>query len=98
MPQFIGPLSVVDPMLADHAEAVVREAVGNAVRHANAREVFVSVRVEDALCIDVVDDGRGFAESGLGDLRYRAEQADGVFSIGDAGGGGTALHWSASLP
>jgi two-component system, NarL family, sensor histidine kinase DevS len=99
--KFSGPLSVVDPMLADHAEAVVREAVGNAVRHANAREVLVSVRVEDALCIDVVDDGRGltepFAESGLGDLRYRAEQANGVFSIGDAGGGGTALHWSAPL-
>ena len=32
--QFVGPLSVVDAALADHAEAVVREAVSNAVRHA----------------------------------------------------------------
>ena len=32
--QFVGPLSVVEADLADHAEAVVREAVSNAVRHA----------------------------------------------------------------
>src|SRR5262249_10756570 len=34
--QFVGPLSVVDGPLADHAEAVVREAVSNVVRHAEA--------------------------------------------------------------
>ena len=34
--QYVGPLSVVDAALADHAEAVVREAVSNAVRHADA--------------------------------------------------------------
>jgi signal transduction histidine kinase len=34
--QFSGPLSVVDATLADHAEAVVKEALSNAVRHAEA--------------------------------------------------------------
>ena len=37
-----GPLSVVDAALADHAAAVVREAVSNVVRHAGARSVTVS--------------------------------------------------------
>ncbi|MCV7257536.1 GAF domain-containing sensor histidine kinase [Mycobacterium shimoidei] len=99
--QFIGPLSVVDAALADDAEAVVREAVSNAVRHANATEVSVEVRVEDDLCIDVVDNGRGITgpvtESGLANLRHRAEKARGEFSVTAAPGGGTAVHWSAPL-
>lgn len=99
--QFVGPLSVVDAGLAEHAEAVVREAVSNAVRHANATEVIIDVRVEDELSIDVVDNGRGIAgqvtESGLANLRHRAKDAGGEFSIADAAGGGTALHWSAPL-
>lgn len=100
--QFVGPLSVVDSELADHAEAVVREAVSNAVRHANATEVTVDVRVEDELGIDVVDNGCGISEtiteSGLANLRHRAEEAGGEFTVTKAAGGGTALHWSAPLP
>lgn len=99
--QFVGPLSVVDAGLADDAEAVVREAVSNAVRHANATEVSVEVRVEDELCIDVVDNGRGITgpvtESGLANLRHRAERANGEFIVTPAPGGGTAVHWSAPL-
>src|SRR3954469_12142001 len=51
--QFVGPLSVVGASLADHAEAVVREAVSNAVRHANATTLTVSVLVEDEFVIQV---------------------------------------------
>ncbi len=99
--QYAGPLSVVGAGLADHAEAVVREALSNAVRHADATEVSINVRVEDELRIDVVDNGGGISghvtESGLANLRHRASAADGRFSVGDAAGGGTALHWSAPL-
>lgn len=100
--QFVGPLSVIDAGLAEDAEAVVREAVSNAVRHANASEISVDVKVEDELSIDVVDNGRGIAgpvtESGLANLRHRAEEAGGEFRVGNADGGGTALHWSVPLP
>ena len=58
---YVGPLSVVDAGLADHAEAVVREAVSNAVRHSAARTLTITVRVEDELLIEVVDDGCGHA-------------------------------------
>jgi two-component system, NarL family, sensor histidine kinase DevS len=100
--QFLGPLSAVDSELADHAEAVVREAVSNAVRHAHATELSVDVKVADDLCIEVMDNGRGISgditESGLANLRRRAEQCGGSFSLGNAAGGGTLLHWSAPLP
>lgn len=100
--QFVGPLSVVDAGLADHAEAVVREAVSNTVRHANATTLTVSVKVEDDFTIEVVDDGRGIPDditgSGLANLRYRAEAVGGDFSVDRVPAGGTLLRWSAPLP
>ncbi len=60
--QFVGPLSVVGATLAGHAEAVVREAVSNAVQHARASILHVIVKVEDDLTIEVRDDGRGISE------------------------------------
>ena len=99
--QYVGPLSVVDPALADHAEAVVREAVSNAVRHSGATELTVLVKVEDDLCIEVIDNGCGISdfitESGLANLRHRAEEFGGHFTIGLADGGGTALRWLAPI-
>lgn len=98
---FVGPLSVVSAPLADHAEAVVREAVSNAVRHAGAAVVSVTVRVEDDLCIEVADDGCGMpadvTASGLNNLRTRADQVGGEFVIADGPTGGTVLRWSAPL-
>ena len=100
--QFVGPLSVVDTVLGDHAEAVVREAVSNAVRHGGARTLAVTVRVDDDLLIEVIDDGSGMpadiTESGLNNLRLRAAEAGGDLVVGPAPGGGTRLRWSAPLP
>ena len=100
--QYTGPLSVVDAVLADHAEAVVREAVSNAVRHADAHSITVNVAVGDELCIDVVDDGKGIpAEitgSGLRNLRKRADDAGGSFNVDKVATGGTKLTWRAPMP
>lgn len=97
--QFAGQLSVLEAELADHTEAVVREAVSNAVRRADATEVSVSVRVGDEVSIDVVDNGYSVngpvTEDGLADLRHRAEQAGGEFSF--TAGDSNMLHWSAPL-
>ena len=99
---FVGPLSVVDATLADHAEAVVREAVSNAVRHSGAHTLTVNVRVEDELSLEVIDDGCGIpadvTASGLNNLRARAEQVGGTLTLNAAPGGGTALRWVAPLP
>lgn len=97
-----GPLSVVDAGLADHAEAVVREAVSNVVRHAGASTVNVSVTVDDNLTIVVVDDGRGCpsetTRSGLANLAARARECGGELDIGAGPAGGTRLTWSVPLP
>ena len=99
--QFIGPLSVVEPALADHAEAVVREAVSNVVRHAGATALTVTVRVEDDFSVEVLDDGCGMpanvTPSGLTNLRVRAEEVNGQLTITEAPSGGTLLRWSAPL-
>lgn len=99
--QFIGPLSVVGSTLADHAEAVVREAVSNAVRHAHAGTVSVTVRVEDDFSIEVVDDGCGMPDevtpSGLNNLRRRAAEMGGHLTVDGVADGGTVLRWTAPL-
>ncbi|GAA2564625.1 sensor histidine kinase [Mycolicibacterium diernhoferi] len=100
--QFVGPLSVIDSALADHAEAVVREAVSNAVRHSGATELTLLVTVDDDLAITVTDNGRGIdesiTESGLRNLRSRAEQGGGTLTLAPGNAGGTVLHWSVPLP
>ncbi|WP_067829567.1 sensor histidine kinase [Nocardia inohanensis] len=101
-----GPLSVVEPSLADHAEAVVREAVSNAVRHSGAGTITIDIGVADDLTIVVADDGCGIPDgitpSGLTNLARRAEESGGrlaVYPRRDANGAetGTKLHWSVPL-
>lgn len=99
--QYTGPLSVVDTVLANHAEAVLREAVSNAVRHANATSLAINVSVEDDVRVEVVDDGVGISgditESGLRNLRQRADDAGVEFTVENMPTGGTLLRWSAPL-
>ncbi|MEQ0574714.1 two-component system sensor histidine kinase DosT [Mycobacterium tuberculosis] len=99
--QYTGPLSVVDTVLANHAEAVLREAVSNAVRHANATSLAINVSVEGDVRVEVVDDGVGISgditESGLRNLRQRADDAGGEFTVENMPTGGTLLRWSAPL-
>lgn len=97
-----GPLGVVSPELAEHAEAVIREGVSNVLRHAHATAVTITVSVEDDLAIDITDNGTGIpdsvATSGLHNLRERAHQAGGTLSVERLEPGGTRLFWRAPLP
>ncbi|WP_433623785.1 sensor histidine kinase [Nocardia sp. CA-120079] len=98
-----GPVSVLTPPLSEDVEAVLREAVSNAVRHASATTVSVQLRVRDDVTIEVTDDGVGVPDdlarmSGLANLATRAEHAGGSFSVIKGEHGGTTLRWSAPLP
>jgi GAF domain-containing protein/anti-sigma regulatory factor (Ser/Thr protein kinase) len=97
-----GPVNVVPAGLAEHAEAVVLEAVSNAVRHARASELVVTISVDDDLVIDVTDNGIGIphtvARSGLHNLQQRAADAGGSCTVERPHDGGTRVVWTAPLP
>jgi signal transduction histidine kinase len=75
---------------------VVTEAIANATKHSGAQAVLVRlVRRDDALVVEVADDGLGGADpqgSGLLGLRRRVEALDGTLSVVSPPGGGTTLH------
>jgi signal transduction histidine kinase len=102
MVRMSGPLDVVPADLAQHVQAVVREAVSNAVRHANATDLTITVSVDDDLVIDVTDNGIGLpdtvARSGLHNLAQRAASAGGSCTISRPADGGTRVVWTAPLP
>ncbi|MEX0868856.1 MAG: sensor histidine kinase, partial [Nitriliruptoraceae bacterium] len=84
------------------AYRIAVEAVTNAIRHADAREIVIRLAVaDDTLVVVVQDDGRGVpvdAATGVGttSMRERAEELAGSCSIGVRRGGGTEVH--ARLP
>jgi signal transduction histidine kinase len=92
---------VQDQELREHAVAVLREAVSNALRHARANEIVVTVEATDRLIIDVVDDGIGIppgtARSGLLGIERRAAKCGGTASVGPGPRGGTRFTWRAPL-
>ena len=100
--RMFGPLSAIGDDIAGHAEPVIVEAVSNAVRHSGAEHVTVEITVDDALRIDVTDDGCGIPtdntrHSGLANLKRRAELVGGNCEIGSTPDGGTRIRWVAPL-
>jgi len=97
-----GDLSAVPGALADHAEAVISEAISNAVRHARASHLTVCVRADNQLVVEVIDDGCGIPRdnqrhSGLANMERRAAEVGGDCSVTAAPGGGTRVYWAAPL-
>jgi signal transduction histidine kinase len=94
-----GPVdSLVGQALAEQALAVLREALSNCARHAAARSCLVEVAVEGGwLLLRVTDDGRGPAgdvhESGLRNLRRRADELGGTLALVPAEPCGTRFEW-----
>ena len=102
---FAGPVDTVVPeRLAPHIDAVLREGLSNALRHADADHIDVSVTADDGvLTVAISDDGVGIGTDvvyrGLDNLTRRAEDCDGVFEVATApgGAGGTTLTWTVPL-
>jgi signal transduction histidine kinase len=98
---FDGPIdTALPPHIAEHLLAVIREALTNIGRHAQASSARVDLRVDTAACrLEVIDDGRGFETSstpgglGLVNLRRRAEKLGGQLTIGQPDFGGTSVVW-----
>ncbi|MFD6066932.1 sensor histidine kinase [Amycolatopsis lurida] len=93
--------TLVPQTLHEHAEAVVREALSNAVRHSGADEIMISVEADRELIIEVADNGIGIPQagrrSGLANLADRAERCGGEAEFGDRDGGGARVLWRVPL-
>ncbi|SDF40387.1 Histidine kinase-, DNA gyrase B-, and HSP90-like ATPase [Lentzea fradiae] len=93
--------SLVPGYIGEHAEAVVRETVSNALRHSRATELTLTVEAGDALAITMADNGVGMpaevARSGLRNLEQRAEQLHGTLTVAEEPGGGTRVTWRVPL-
>ncbi|MGJ0558332.1 GAF domain-containing protein [Methylocystis sp.] len=98
-----GPIdSAISPALAENLLAVLREGLSNVARHARAKDAAVEVAVSGTdVLLRVVDGGIGIpehhAESGLRNVRERAELLGGTLSVTPNAGPGTTLVWQAPL-
>ncbi len=99
-----GPVDFgLDDEITHDCIAVLREALTNVGKHAEASGVSVSLSLRSALLtLDVADNGRGIGDSarrsGLANLRARAERRNGTLTVTSGGSGGTRLIWSVPVP
>jgi signal transduction histidine kinase len=104
--RFEGPVdTMAGDELRDDLVNVLREALANVARHAEADRVEVIVAVDDGqLSLEVTDDGVGIPAGasvggrGVRNMRERAERQGGVVVLSPAPtGSGTRLRWQVPL-
>jgi signal transduction histidine kinase len=86
------------PQVKEALYRIASEAFRNATRHSNCRTIEIRITTSPTLCIEVVDDGRGFDPTaeyvnhlGLKSMRERAEAIGGLLTIDSAPDRGTRI-------
>ena len=98
-----GPVdSAIPDDIIPQLLAVLREALANAARHAQATNVRVSVHAGAEVVLRVEDNGLGIdpalARGGIVNMGERAHDLGGAFEIGSGpGGAGTVVTWRVPL-
>jgi signal transduction histidine kinase len=97
--RFAGPVrTLIGADAAAAVLAVLGEALSNASRHAEATQVDVVLSVADDIRLEVTDNGVGIrpgaVQSGLRNMRTRAERLGGRCTIGSGPNGGTRVLWT----
>ena len=94
----------LDPTRRDEVQRIAAEALGNAFRHAQARNIEVEIRYEEQrFRLRIRDDGKGIdpellraggreGHFGLHSMKERAEIADGKLEIWSRDGAGTEIE------
>jgi PAS domain S-box-containing protein len=101
---FRGPVeAAVSDELAQHLVMVLREALSNVARHAEASNVDVVLIAADGLVtLSVADDGIGMPEGlsaghGMENMRTRARQLGGEFVVSGRRPSGALLRWQVPI-
>lgn len=88
----------VDEVVTEQIERIIREALANALRHAEPSSVFVKVEHRhDVISVRIRDDGIGFDVGfehegmGLDSMRARAERLGGTLGLFSEPGSGTTV-------
>ena len=100
-----GPARNLHPILRDEIYRIAREALRNAFRHAQARQIEAEITYSDRLFrLRIRDDGQGIAPAileegrgghyGLPGMRERATQIGAKLNIWSGGGAGTEIDLS----
>jgi len=86
---------------------VVKEALRNAVKHAQAELLRLGVKVADGwLTVTVEENGKGFdpgrlaadgTHNGVGNMRRRMKEVSGRFEVSSQAGGGTRVEFAVPL-
>ena len=97
----VGWHCILNPNEQIHIMQIIREALNNAVKHAQARHISIRLREQDQgeAVIDIRDDGVGLPASperenhfGLHIMRERAEDLGGVLRLASPPHGGTQVQ------
>ena len=101
------PAAVIPPEVRHNVFLAFKEAVNNVVKHAQAAEARIRLRLQpDNFILEIEDDGRGIAgmdinaaqtRNGLRNMRKRMEEIHGGFSISGGAKGGTIVRLSVPL-
>ena len=102
--QIEGALDAVDGELATAVYRIAQESLTNALRHAQAQQIALQLRVDQQhVLVEVRDDGRGLHKDweqtghfGVIGMRERAESLGGTFVIEPIAAGGVRMR--AALP
>ena len=102
--RFSGPIdTLARGAIVHEVEAIIREAVTNAAKHARSTEVVVQVTADaDTLSVAVSDNGVGVEQptrrSGLDNLKRRAAKLGGTLTITRREPQGTQILWAIPTP
>jgi signal transduction histidine kinase len=97
-PETLSPLPAAFEVAAYR---VALEGITNAARHSGARTCTVRISIDDALQVEVIDDGKGLRDGwrpgvGVASLNERADELGGSCAIESEPGGG--VHLTVRLP
>src|SRR5438105_8979042 len=96
----------LDPSVALHVYRIAEEAVGNAVRHAQAKSITIELHTAPGhkIALTITDDGKGFGQRPgpermvLQNMRYRARVIRGTLKIASAPKRGTVVTCTLPIP